>query len=522
MRLRWMIAVSLVFITLTSLLRAQTSAFNDGVNLFREGKFDQALVKLQQAHRIAPRNATIENLLGITETKLGHIDEADNHYHNAIRIDPTQANPHRNLGFNLLNSKDYAHAEHELREASRLAPEDKFAHYYLLLLALATDRDTEALEQAARAGQLADNDPEASTGIIEAEVRLGRLDEAASRIERMEQVDQLSPAREYQIAILLSQHAFPREAIHCFRRIASLDPSWGSRYNLALALLYDGQSAEASTLLAVLHTEQPSNADILMFLGSAFEMQQKMPEALESYRAAVVADPSNPDRLLDYTRLLMDLDRYDEAIMAVQAGMGQTSATAPLELRLGAVEMVKANYSAARDAFKAALATDPEFDAAYVGLAQTYAREANDAEAIHILEVARAKLPNHYPIEYYFGMLASRLNREQEAIVALQNAARLEPKSLNPFFELGKLFVAQQDWPRAQQVLEHVTELNPQFQPAHFQLSRVYAHLGLSSKSAQEAQLTRALVDAQRDEALRKLRERAASFQPRPPATLSH
>jgi len=39
-------------------------------------RFDQALVKLQQGAFIAPRNATIENLLGITETQLGHIDEA--------------------------------------------------------------------------------------------------------------------------------------------------------------------------------------------------------------------------------------------------------------------------------------------------------------------------------------------------------------------------------------------------------------------------------------------------------------
>jgi len=70
--------------------------------------FDRALVKLKQAHSAAPQDATIENLLGITETQLGQIDEACNHYRNAIRLDPRQAAPHRNLGFNLLNSKDYS------------------------------------------------------------------------------------------------------------------------------------------------------------------------------------------------------------------------------------------------------------------------------------------------------------------------------------------------------------------------------------------------------------------------------
>ena len=215
------------------------------------------------------------------------------------------------------------------------------------------------------------------------------------------------------------------------------------------------------------------------------------------------------------------LFRSDEAIQVVQAGMGKTAATAPLQLRLGAIEMVKGNYAEARKAFTAALVTDPELDVAYVGLAQAYARQANDSEAIHILEVAREKRPGHYLLEYYFGLLASRLGREQEAVVALERAAQVEPKSPDPFFELGKLYGSQQDWPRARQAFEHVVELNPQSAPAHYQLSRAYEHLGLHSRAELEAQQTRTLMNVQRDETLRKQRERGGSFQPQSVATPS-
>jgi tetratricopeptide (TPR) repeat protein len=116
-------------------------------------------------------------------------------------------------------------------------------------------------------------------------------------------------------------------------------------------------------------------------------------------------------------------------------------------------------------------------------------------------------------------MLASRLGREREAVEALESAAQLEPKSLNPFFELGKIYASRQDWSRARQALEHVIQLNPQFQPAHYQLSRIYARLGLNSQAAQEEQLTRRLLDEQRDTALRRQRDRGASFQPQPPGT---
>jgi tetratricopeptide (TPR) repeat protein len=113
------------------------------------------------------------------------------------------------------------------------------------------------------------------------------------------------------------------------------------------------------------------------------------------------------------------------------------------------------------------------------------------------------------------------LGRKQEAILALEKAAQLEPNSPDPFYELGKLYGVQQNWPQARQALEHVIELNPKSSPAHYQLSRVYAHLGLNSKAEQEAKQTHTLLDAQRDQALRKQRERAASFQPQAPASPS-
>jgi len=483
------------------------------MNLFLHVYYIHSLAKLQEAHRAAPRNSIIENLMGITETQLGHPDEACEHYRNAIRLDPLQAAPHRNLGFNLLNAKDYVHADAELREASRLSPSDPFAHDYRMLLALATGKDEEALDEASHAGNLPDNDPQAGAGLVAAAVRTGHLESASAQIERMEAAGQLTPAQEYPIAVLLSQHAFHIQAIRCFQRISELDPSWANRYNLALEFLFAGRATEASQLLAVLHTERPSHADTLMFLGEAFEKQEKISEALEAYRAAAEAEPTNPDRTLDYTRLLMDMDRYDEAIQFIKTGMEGTTGTLPLQLRLGAVEMIKGNYGAARDAFHAALAEDPALDAAYVGIAQTYARENNDAEALHILESARAKLPGHYLLEYYFGLLASRLDREADATVALENAAHLDPNSPDPLFELAKIYSAHRDWPRARQLLEHVIALNPQSQPAHYQLSHVYAHLGLTAKAAQEAALTRTLVDAQREDAFRKQRARGASFQ---------
>ena len=65
MRCHWLIASSLAFVALASSLCAQSTALDEGVEFIREGRFDQALVKLEEAHRVAPNDATVENLGGI-------------------------------------------------------------------------------------------------------------------------------------------------------------------------------------------------------------------------------------------------------------------------------------------------------------------------------------------------------------------------------------------------------------------------------------------------------------------------
>jgi tetratricopeptide (TPR) repeat protein len=509
MTLRTIVVCLLLFYAMTA--AAQNTPLNEAVQLIRAGHYDQAQIKLREAEQLSPHNAAIENLLGITETKLGQIENANAHYRSAIQIDPSQARPHRNLGFNLLNAKDYSRAETELKEALRLAPTDHFAHYYLFLLALATGHDTKAINQASEADELITSDPDAASSLIEAEIRTGHAEQALTRLGQIEDAHPIAPQAEYHMGVLFTQHTAYSQAVHCFRYIAAADPSWQNRYNLALALLDADQPSEASSLLAVLRREQPANADILMFLGSSLEMQQKTSEALEAYRAAIVADPDNPDRMLEYTRLLMDSDRYDEAIQAIQAGTG--AAQAPLELRLAVLEMAKGDISAARVQFQYVLTTHPEIDIAYVGLAQTYSREANEAEALRVLESARQKLPGHYLIEYYFGLLASRVGRKQEAVDALKAAANLAPQSPDPFFELGKIYAQDENWKDARVELERVIALNPQFIPAHFQLTSVYTHLGLIEVARQESQRTHDLIDAQRDEVLEKQRQRAKSLQ---------
>src|ERR1700677_5252569 len=93
-------AVILAPLVLSLAALGQADSLQRGIELFRQEKYDAALQQFEEARRLQPGNASIDNFIGITETKLGHIDAANQDYETAIRIDPKLAGPHTNLGFN--------------------------------------------------------------------------------------------------------------------------------------------------------------------------------------------------------------------------------------------------------------------------------------------------------------------------------------------------------------------------------------------------------------------------------------
>ena len=213
--------------------------------MFRQEKYEAALQQFEEARRSQPNNASIDNFIGITETKLGRMDEANKDYETAIRVDPKLAGPHTNLGFNYLSQKQYELAEKQLRAALALDSADPFTHYYLAVLYLTTAREKDAIPHIEPAITLLQNDPAAALLAIKACLTSNAPAEASKLIDLVEQHSRFSAEQEYELAKLLEERQMYVESAARFRRIAEMQPSWQNQYNLALALVKAKQTKEA-------------------------------------------------------------------------------------------------------------------------------------------------------------------------------------------------------------------------------------------------------------------------------------
>jgi tetratricopeptide (TPR) repeat protein len=496
-------SLATLFICLSA-LGQQGSSLERGLELFRQEKYQAALQQFQDARRSRPTDATLENFIGITETRLGRIDDADADYRTAIRLNPRLAGPHTNLGFNYLGKKDYEQAESQLKAALALDSADPYVHYYLATLYLTTSREKDAIPHIKPAEPLLENDSAAALLAVAACLKFDAAVEAITLIGLLDQHSHLSAEQEYQIAKLLDDRQMYVESATRFRRIAELQPtSWQSHYNLAVALIKATQSKEALPLLASLATEHANDADVLASVASAYESANENALALDTYQKAIAADPANPDRYLDCTRLLIDLDRYKEASEIVQRGMTLVPDDYPLTIRLGAIAMMSGNRDQARENYHKAIAEHPALALGYVALAQTYMKEGKNDDALKVLTDGRAAVPRDFALEYVFGLVSFQLGQQKQAMEALKNAEEMEPTVVEPHYQLGLLYMQLQQWNSAQQEFEHVLKIDPKNAPTYYQLSRTYQRLGKTDKAQEMAKEASLLTRTQREDAIK-------------------
>jgi tetratricopeptide (TPR) repeat protein len=315
---------------------------------------------------------------------------------------------------------------------------------------------------------------------------------------------------------LLSEHRMYPQAVDRFRRIVQMQPDfWGSQYDLSIALINANRPEEAVAILQPLSLKRPEDANIQTLLGLAYEAAGNSPKALDSYEAAVRAEPENPDRYLDYTRLLMDLDRYDVAAQVVQQGMKDAPDAYGLNVRLGSIKMIQGRYDEARQSFQEAIQTHPEIPLGHIALAQSYMRQGRDQEAGQVLAASRKVVPPDAMLEYIYGLVLTRLSQPEEATDAFKRSVALNPELAEPHDELGKIYYQAGRIQPAKIEFERVLDLDPRQANAHFQLSRIYARLGDSAKSNEMARQTQLLLQKQREEGLKAQAARMKGFEPK-------
>ncbi len=116
-----------------------------GVVLAERGRLEEAIEHYHKALLINPDDANAHNNLGNALAARGEAEEAIQQYQQTLRISPQHASAHSNLGLALAKRGQWEEAVEHLREALRINPNLANAHYNLGLVLAGRGRRTRHL-----------------------------------------------------------------------------------------------------------------------------------------------------------------------------------------------------------------------------------------------------------------------------------------------------------------------------------------------------------------------------------------
>src|SRR6266852_3935541 len=478
-------------------VRPPGDAFQRGLTALKENRLEDALVELTAAEREHPDDARVRNFRGILLARMGKNAEAASEYQEANRLDPLLEDAYRNLGFLRWTEHQLGSAREALERAVTLAPGDAFAHYYLGRVELDAERYETAFHELEVSHQPLPADPgfliQATTGYIS----LGRLDYARKSLDQLARAS-LSDAQSIQVASLLLSIRENDSAISLIEKLNSghsRAPAAWAQFDLALAYLLAG-NYEKAVAQALVNIEtlgpsvsgSPGPAQAWSVMGIAYAHLKQGERSVNAFWQAANLAPGEEEHWLNLTRELMELNRPPEAIKAVQSGLAANPKSYALHLRLGAAYLAAGRYAEAESVFRDLVAAGDPLPTGYIGLAQVLLRTGRAVEAASELANAGQKLGPNFLISYFRGLALDRAAKPLEAMMAFQEAVRLNSNNAEVHLSLGKTELALGRVSDAIAELQEALRLNPGNAQAKRLLSQAYRRAGDSKSAAKFAE----------------------------------
>jgi tetratricopeptide (TPR) repeat protein len=322
------------------------------------------------------------------------------------------------------------------------------------------------------------------------------------------------------------------EAIPLLQAAYQIDSAnYANAYDLALAYQANGAFARAREQARQLlgNTEK---AEVRRLLGDLDERLGDPLEAVREYESATRLEPSEQNYFNWGTELLLH-KAARPAIEVFTKGSSAHPESPRMLAGLGAAFYASGSYADAARRLCDASDLKPADPAAYFFLGKM---EKAAPDPLPCAEEKLARFAREQPAnalaDYYYAVALCKRGRDSEnsavltkAEALLERAVSIDPRFDEAYLQLGILFAARAESPRAISAYKKAIEANPQSAEAHYRLGLAYKRIGEEEKAQRELQLYKqidqteaAAVERQR----RELRQFLIILKDQPAPTAPH
>ena len=247
----------------------------------------------------------------------------------------------------------------------------------------------------------------------------------------------------------------------------------GVRYYLAMALLGQEKSADATTVLEAVGNDSSLYADARLQLAYLYKQSGQDERAIEILRQMIEEGIQRPELYYYLVVFLGDREDFEEAIKVALAGVEKYPDATQLLYQLGIIYEKHDKRQAAVQTMENILLLDDAHSDALNFLAYHQAEKEIDLPlALSRAERALAINPSGYIVDT-LGWIYFKMGRYSESREQLEEATDLHPDDAVIQEHLGDLYRAMNLWEKAAAAYQRALELDPQAQQIEEKLKKM-------------------------------------------------
>lgn len=477
------------------------AAYLEILNLLKQNKLEEADKKISEILKKNPNEADYYNLQALLQTLQKNIAGAQQSYEKAIKLNPKNILGHLGQAKLALESEQLDKTKESANKA--LAIDDKTLNAYLLLADVAyKQKDYAEVEKVLLTGQ------EKVKGDINAEVEviksLGKFYSTQKQPEKIlslcEDLDKRYPNNTLALNLLAQAQIINNKkplAEQTLQKLIDQDKQDVGNRLLLARLLSEHSDKDKETLAlldetALINPDNPEapvfkaayliklkrNEDALalankidkqfpklvlgkLLKGDVYLAEKELDKAIDMYQQAYKVQP-NDKVLFTLADLLMAQKKQPEAIKLLNNALEKNQKDLGIHFKLATIYQQQQDIKQAEAHYNAMLTEQPDNVLALNNLAFIYSQQ-NDPRALELAKKAYEKAPESAAILDTYGYILIKQGQPKEGLPILEKAASLAPKANDIQFHLAEAYVANDNTPKAIEILEVIVKAEQDF-----------------------------------------------------------
>ena len=275
---------------------------------------------------------------------------------------------------------------------------------------------------------------------LQAEQQPGALDELAKAYQLAPQ----NPEVAMQLGQALASAGQDEQAIPLFEHALAVDPGLtAATYQLGLALQRTNKLQDALPLLQKAAAADPKDAEVLTNLGMALCQAQQAKNAVPILQRAVALTPGNVTAHQDLAAAYIQLSQFDDSISQLREALKLSPNAPQLHYNLGLAFKMQDDAAHAIPEFETAEKLDPSAPEPPYALGMLYVQAGRYTDAERELNISLKLRPENGDEWSTLGSVYSHLDKLPEATSALREAIRQLPQQPDPHLTLAAVLVKQ-------------------------------------------------------------------------------